>query len=90
MFLLYHLGLMFSSHLAAGRVDLKISTRVSTLTLGLPPLRSRTSNVLNISLTTPIVKVVEKKEMPTWISESTVRTAEDQVTRLYWIHKCDL
>ena len=25
------------------------------------------------------VKVVEKKEMPTWISESTVRTAEDQV-----------
>ena len=33
------------------------------------------------------MKVVEKKEMPTWISESTVRTAEDQVRR---IHKCDL
>ena len=28
-----------------------------------------------------VVKVVEKKELPTWISESTVRTAEDQVTR---------
>ena len=27
------------------------------------------------------MKVVEKKELPTWISESTVRTAEDQVTR---------
>ena len=27
------------------------------------------------------MKVVEKKELPTWISESTVRTAEDQVTQ---------
>ena len=26
------------------------------------------------------MEVVEKKELPTWISESTVRTAEDQVT----------
>ena len=41
-------------------------------------------------MTTPIVKVVEKKEMPTWISESTVRTAEDQVTTFNWIHKYDI
>ena len=34
------------------------------------------NNIINMTST---VKVVEKKEMPTWISESTVRTAEDQV-----------
>ena len=33
-----------------------------------------------------VVKVVEKKELPTWISESTVRTAEDQVTRTCGSH----
>jgi len=33
---------------------------------------------INIDFGAATTKVVEKKEMPTWISESTVRTAEDQ------------
>merc|ERR1711936_444992 len=33
---------------------------------------------INIDFGAATAKVVEKKEMPTWISESTVRTAEEQ------------
>ena len=43
--LLEHLDLLFSSHFAAGRVGLKISTRVSTLTLELPPPRFQNFNI---------------------------------------------
>ena len=70
--------ILCSFHLAVGLVGLRISTRVLTLTLGLPPPRFRTY-CQNIFIKPFFVKVVEKKEMPTWISESTVRTAEDQV-----------